>query len=98
MKILNVVATDDGTVVQVRGLNSRNERAFIHIPVTDGVYRQDAGYAIYQSEGPFVVKEISKDFFDDPVKDMEKIVKAVDAFLRLSEEERDIDPFIEKGV
>lgn len=98
MHILNVATTDSKNTIQVRALNSRNERAVVHIPIIDGVRRQDINYTIYQSEGPFIVKEINEDFFDDPVKDMEKIVKAVDAFLKLSEEERDIDPFRYKEV
>ena len=96
MHILNVTTTKDKDVVQVRVLNSCNERAVVHIPITDGVRRQGTDYTIYQSEGPFIIKEISEDFFDDPVKDIEKITKAVNVFLKLSEEERDIDPFIEK--
>ena len=97
MKILHIAITQtsnyDGEIVQVRVLNSRNERALIHVPITDEIYKQNIDCTIYTSNGPLILGKLNKDFFDNYTRDMEKVIKAVDSFLELSEEERSIDPF-----
>ena len=100
MKILSVQVIDplieDGETTQVRVLNARNKTALVRVPTTNGVYRQDLGCAVYASKGCLIGERVNKDFFDAYDEDMEKVIKAVEAFLNMGEEKRTIDPFQQK--
>ena len=83
--------------VEVKVLNSRNEESLIYIPITNDLYEENIDYTTYISNKPLITETLNKDFFDDPIKDIEKIIKTVSTFLRV-DREKGYRSFIEKEV